>query len=343
MHSLVLFSGTPGAAWHGHRHGHRPAGLALWVAHKRYLAVEQQAVLALMLCYVLTPLLSCCVSCAVAVCKDGKKVVCGSQSGVLALWSWGYWNDCSDRFPGHPESVDALVKFDEDTIITGSSDGLLRVLNILPNKLIGVLGEHADDMPVERLALSQDRAVLASMSHNSCVKLWDMSVLQDDSGEEGDSSSEWEEAGSEEAADGADAQAQQQDGAPATAAAQQGQTGREKGAAAAAAAGSDDSDSDSDSDEPQSGSKKRKAGKDSHAQGCGQAKVWRATSLQTCCNIVCMCQGLSCCYKQRQRLSRNKVLLERRYAAVHCNLQKEYAPAINDSHAPTCMRWHYET
>lgn len=208
----------------------------------------------------LAPLLSCCVlRCAVAVCKHGKKVVCGSQSGVLALWSWGYWNDCSDRFPGHPESVDALVKFDEDTIITGSSDGLLRVLNILPNKLIGVLGAHAEDMPVERLALSQDRAVLASMSHDSCVKLWDLSVLQDDSGAEGDSSSEWEEAGSEEAADGADAQAEQQDGAPAAAAAQQGQTGRGNGAAsAAAAAGSDDSDSDSDSDEPQSGSKKRK-------------------------------------------------------------------------------------
>jgi hypothetical protein len=212
---------------------------------------------------------------AVAVCKHGKKVVCGSQSGVLALWSWGYWNDCSDRFPGHPESVDALVKFDEDTVITGSSDGLLRVLNILPNKLIGVLGAHADDMPVERLALSQDRAVLASMSHDSCVKLWDLSVLQDDSGEEGDSSSEWEEAGSEEAADGADASAQQQDGGPAAAAAKQGQTGRENGAAAAAAApaGSDDSDSDSDSDEPQSGSKKRKKReKTAMRKGAGKPK-----------------------------------------------------------------------
>lgn len=28
------------------------------------------------------------------------QVVCGSTSGVLDIWSWGYWNDCSDRFPG---------------------------------------------------------------------------------------------------------------------------------------------------------------------------------------------------------------------------------------------------
>ena len=37
---------------------------------------------------------------SVAVVKGGKKVVVGSTSGVLNIWSWGYWNDCSDRFPG---------------------------------------------------------------------------------------------------------------------------------------------------------------------------------------------------------------------------------------------------
>jgi hypothetical protein len=37
---------------------------------------------------------------SVAALKNGKKLVCGSQSGVLSVWSWGYWNDCSDRFPG---------------------------------------------------------------------------------------------------------------------------------------------------------------------------------------------------------------------------------------------------
>ena len=37
---------------------------------------------------------------ALAVVKNGKKVVCGSQSGVINLYSWGYFNDCSDRFPG---------------------------------------------------------------------------------------------------------------------------------------------------------------------------------------------------------------------------------------------------
>ena len=37
---------------------------------------------------------------SVAVAKSGAKVVAGSQMGVLSLYSWGFFNDCSDRFPG---------------------------------------------------------------------------------------------------------------------------------------------------------------------------------------------------------------------------------------------------
>ena len=63
---------------------------------------------------------------SVAVIKNGRKIVCGSQNGVLVIFSWGTWGDMSDRFPGHPDSVEALLKIDEDTVLTGSSDGIVR-------------------------------------------------------------------------------------------------------------------------------------------------------------------------------------------------------------------------
>ncbi len=53
-------------------------------------------------------------------------MVCGSQEGVLEIFSWNQFGDVTDRFPGHPNSVDALLKIDEDTLVTGSSDGLIR-------------------------------------------------------------------------------------------------------------------------------------------------------------------------------------------------------------------------
>merc|ERR1711957_1087102 len=49
--------------------------------------------------------------------KGTSKVVCGTQEGVLAVFRWGMWADVSDRVPGHPNSVETIVKLDDDTII----------------------------------------------------------------------------------------------------------------------------------------------------------------------------------------------------------------------------------
>jgi WD40 repeat protein len=119
--------------------------------------------------------------------KAGKKVVCGHQSGILGIYSWGYWNDCSDRFPGHPGSVDTIVKVDEDTLLTGSSDGLIRVVSILPNKALGIVGEHLADYPVEKLCLEPETKTLLSISHNNTVKVWSVGELfeSDDESEDG--------------------------------------------------------------------------------------------------------------------------------------------------------------
>jgi len=120
---------------------------------------------------------------SVTIMQDGKKVVIGTQSGVLSIFSWGYWNDCSDRFPGHPESVDTLVKYDEDILLTGSSDGMIRILTIFPHRMVGMVGEHSS-YPIERIAMNRDKTMLASASHDSYIKLWDIQGLGDDDGED---------------------------------------------------------------------------------------------------------------------------------------------------------------
>lgn len=73
-------------------------------------------------------LLSC------VIVKNESKVVCGTQSGVLNIFSWGDWGDVSDRYPGHPESVESIVAISDSVIITGSSDGLIRfAIHFLPS------------------------------------------------------------------------------------------------------------------------------------------------------------------------------------------------------------------
>ncbi|MCI17015.1 WD repeat-containing protein 55, partial [Trifolium medium] len=82
---------------------------------------------------------------------NGRKVVCGSQTGILLLYSWGSFKDCSDRFVDlSSNSVDTMLKLDEDRIITGSENGMINLVGILPNRVIQPIAEHSE-YPVERL------------------------------------------------------------------------------------------------------------------------------------------------------------------------------------------------
>lgn len=92
------------------------------------------------------------------------------------LFSWGNFGDMDDRFPGHPESIDTLLVIDEDTVCTGSSDGLIRIVQIHPNKLLGVIGDH-DEMPVEKIDLSFDKNLIGSCSHDGNIRFWDSGFL----------------------------------------------------------------------------------------------------------------------------------------------------------------------
>jgi len=100
--------------------------------------------------------------------KGESKVVCGTQEGVLLVFSWGKWGDCSDRFPGHPQPVNALLRVDDDTVITGSDDGLLRVVTMFPHRIQGVLGDH-ENFPVEGFDRSYDHRFVNVLDSNHVI------------------------------------------------------------------------------------------------------------------------------------------------------------------------------
>lgn len=118
---------------------------------------------------------------SVVIMKNGRKVICGTQSGNLLLYSWGFFKDCSDRFVDlSPNSVDALLKLDEERVIVGCENGIISLVGVLPNRIIQPIAEHSE-YPVERLAFSHDKKYLGSISHDKVLKLWCMDdLLQDD-------------------------------------------------------------------------------------------------------------------------------------------------------------------
>ncbi|CAA2967245.1 WD repeat-containing 55 [Olea europaea subsp. europaea] len=113
------------------------------------------------------------------------------KTGTLLLYSWGFFKDCSDRFIDlSPNSVDALLKvkiifssipdiglkLDEDGVITGSENGIISLVGILPNRIIQPIAAHSE-YPVECLAFSHDTKFLGSISHDQTLKLWDLEDL----------------------------------------------------------------------------------------------------------------------------------------------------------------------
>ncbi|KAG8368879.1 hypothetical protein BUALT_Bualt15G0092500 [Buddleja alternifolia] len=153
---------------------------------------------------------------SVVIMKNGRKVICGTQTGALLLYSWGFFKDYSDRFVGlagnpvnallkvstfheyhsfyeichaFPSKLIELVpvilicflshyclKLDEERIITGCENGL-SLVGILPNRIIQPFAMHSKNYHVERLAYSHDRKFLGSISHDENLKLWDLDEL----------------------------------------------------------------------------------------------------------------------------------------------------------------------
>ena len=98
--------------------------------------------------------------------KRGRKLVAaGREEGVLNIFRWDFFGKAQDHFSlgatdnemeGSGASIDCMVKIDEDTIVTGSTDGLIRLVQVHPNKLVAILGTH-EDFPVESMKMSPER------------------------------------------------------------------------------------------------------------------------------------------------------------------------------------------
>lgn len=130
--------------------------------------------------------------------KGGKRLVVGAEDG--SLYSFTTSGSFLAKYGGHPSSIDSLVKLDEDTVLTGSFDGMIRLIGIKPNQFLAALDTTTDheNMPIESLLLctppellldaglgsTQDPVLLATTTHDEFIRLYDLrSFLRDDNSE----------------------------------------------------------------------------------------------------------------------------------------------------------------
>ncbi|XP_037533156.1 WD repeat-containing protein 55 [Nematolebias whitei] len=113
---------------------------------------------------------------SVALMKRGRKVVCGSSEGTVYIFNWNGFGATSDRFALKAESVDCIVPITDSIMCTASMDGYIRAISVLPNRVIGCIGQHVGE-PIEEIAKSWDSRFLVSCGHDQLLKFWDVSSL----------------------------------------------------------------------------------------------------------------------------------------------------------------------
>ncbi|XP_059847784.1 WD repeat-containing protein 55 isoform X1 [Hypanus sabinus] len=113
---------------------------------------------------------------SLAIMKRGSKVMCSSSEGMIYLFNWDGFGATSDRFSVQRESIDCVVPITDNILCTASMDGVIRAVNILPNRVIGSVGQHPGES-IEQIAKSREGHFLASCAHDQKVKFWDVSNL----------------------------------------------------------------------------------------------------------------------------------------------------------------------
>ena len=113
---------------------------------------------------------------AVAITRDGKKLVTGSYDKTLRLWSTKT-GSLLKTFSDHSQAIHCVtVSGDGKYIASGGADGTIKIWDIRTGELLrsfgNLLGGHSDI--VTALAFSPNSQILASTSRDKTVRLWSL-------------------------------------------------------------------------------------------------------------------------------------------------------------------------
>ena len=108
-----------------------------------------------------------------AIKKNDKIVVASSNQGILYLFKWDWFGDCSDRMIVGELSIDTSVKIGDNKLLLGCEDGMVRTVSIHPNTVLKetVLspdsGNDFESFGITRLVSSWNSQIIAGITFKS--------------------------------------------------------------------------------------------------------------------------------------------------------------------------------
>ena len=72
-----------------------------------------------------------------------------------------------------------MLSITDNVVMTGCEDGNIRAVHLYPHRFLGVVGHHDQELPVERMDVSNSGEIIASISHDNRVKFWNVAYLEE--------------------------------------------------------------------------------------------------------------------------------------------------------------------
>ncbi|KAI4258765.1 MAG: hypothetical protein LQ352_001074 [Teloschistes flavicans] len=116
--------------------------------------------------------------CALDVDPTGAYVVSGSWDSSARVWTVGRW-ECDALLEGHQGSVWAVLAYNQDTIITGCADQIIRVFSST-GKLLNTIKGSTDVVRALCRLPSNHASVadFASAGNDGIIRLWNLGGMQ---------------------------------------------------------------------------------------------------------------------------------------------------------------------
>ena len=90
-------------------------------------------------------------------------------NGTLQIYNWGEFGHPSDMLPGHDPGDLCLARLNEKVVLTGDFRGNIRPVNIQPNRIMGILGVHQRNTPIECLDTYKGELALSVGTGTFCI------------------------------------------------------------------------------------------------------------------------------------------------------------------------------
>lgn len=109
--------------------------------------------------------------------RNDSKLVVGTSKGRLYTFNWNEFGFHNTMYPGPKTPMSHMVPVTDRVAVVAGEEGVLRALNCIPGRNLGVVGQHS--LAVDAMDINHSGEYIASTADNNEIKFWNIKYFED--------------------------------------------------------------------------------------------------------------------------------------------------------------------